>query len=71
MERAFRTAEEEFYQAEDLPANLGGLKSALIAWNQVYERVRPHQALGYLTPQEFYQNWLNNHQRKEAVSDMS
>ena len=38
MERAFRTAEEEFYQAEDLPANLGGLKSALIAWNQVYER---------------------------------
>jgi len=36
-----------------------------------YERVRPHQALGYLTPQEFYQNWLTNHQRKEAVSDMS
>jgi len=71
VERAFRTDGEEFYQVEDLPASLGGLESALIAWNQVYERVRPHQALGYLTPQEFYQNWLNNHQRKEAVSDMS
>jgi len=33
---------------------------------------RPHQALGYLTPDQFYQQWTAaNHQRKEAVSDMS
>jgi len=71
VERSFRTDEEEFYQVQDLPADLGGLQTALLAWNRAYESVRPHQALGYLTPDQFYQNWLNNHQRKEAVSDMS
>ncbi len=72
IERSFRTDEEEFYQVEELPADLGGLEAALLAWNQVYERVRPHQALGYKTPEQFYQDWLLAHSRKEEVlSDMS
>jgi transposase InsO family protein len=72
VERSFRTDEEEFYQVEDLPADLGGLEAALVAWNRVYETVRPHQALGYLTPDEYYQNWLATHsQRKGVLSDMS
>jgi transposase InsO family protein len=72
VERSFRTDEEEFYQVEDLPADLGGLEAALLAWNRIYESVRPHQALGYLTPDQFYQNWLNSHRGKEEVlSDMS
>ena len=72
IERSFRTDEEEFYQVEELPADLGGLDAALLAWNHVYERVRPHQALGYKTPEQFYQDWLKNHSiRKEALSDMS
>jgi putative transposase len=73
VERSFRTDEEEFYQVEDLPADLGGLEAALLAWNRVYETVRPHQALGYLTPNQFYQNWLNSHptRKEEVLSDMS
>lgn len=72
VERAFRTDEEEFYQVEDQPADRGGLEAKLQAWNHVYETVRPHQALGYLTPDEFYEQWANEQrQRKEAVSDMS
>ncbi len=72
VERAFRTDEEEFYQVEELPADLGEAATALQRWNRVYETVRPHQALGYLTPDEFYERWANGqHQRKEAVSDMS
>lgn len=72
IERSFRTDEEEFYQVEELPADLGGLEAALLAWNQVYERVRPHQALGYRTPEQFYQEWLVAHPRREEVlSDMS
>ena len=47
VERSFRTDEEEFYQVEELPAEWGRLETALRAWNQVYETVRPHQALGY------------------------
>ena len=72
VERSFRTDEEEFYQVDDLPADLGGQEAALLRWNQVYETVRPHQALGYKTPEQFYQHWLSTHPiRKEVLSDMS
>jgi transposase InsO family protein len=72
VERSLRTDEEEFYQVEELPADLGGLETALLAWNRVYEQVRPHQALGYKTPEQFYQDWLKvNASRKEVLSDMS
>jgi len=33
----------------------------------VYNTIRPHQALGYLTPQEFLKHNQQN-QRKEKVS---
>jgi len=72
IERSFRTDDEEFYQVEELPTDVGGLEAALFAWNGVYERVRPHQALGYKTPEQFYQDWLTTHSRREEVlSDMS
>ncbi len=72
IERSFRTDEEEFYQVEELPADLGGLEAALLSWNQVYEQVRPHQALGYKTPEQSYQDWLKTHStEKEVLSDMS
>jgi transposase InsO family protein len=75
IERSFRTDEESAsggYQVEELPADLGGRQAALLAWNQRYETWRPHQALGYLTPEQFYQKWLaSNYQREEALSDIS
>src|SRR3990172_3150202 len=71
IERSFRTDDDEFYHVYDLPADFGGIKDALLTWNHRYESWRLHQALGYLTPDQFYQQWLAQHQRKEAVSDMS
>lgn len=71
IERSFRTDDDEFYHVYDLPADRAGLEDALLAWNRRYESHRPHQALGYLTPDQFYQRWTLQHQRKEAVSDMS
>ena len=68
IERSFRTDDDEFYHVQDLPADFGGLRDALLHWNHRYESRRLHQALGYLTPDQFYQQWLS---RKEAVSDMS
>jgi putative transposase len=68
IERSFRTDNDEFYHVQELPADFGGLKAALLAWNHRYESWRLHQALGYLTPNQFYEKWLS---RKEAVSDMS
>ncbi len=71
IERSFRTDDDEFYHVHDLPADFGGIETALLAWNHRYESRRLHQALGYLTPDQFYQQWTENHPRKEAVSDMS
>lgn len=71
IERSFRTDDDEFYHVYDLPKDRAGLEGALLAWNQRYESRRPHQALGYLTPDQFYEQWRLHHQRKEGVSDMS
>ena len=72
IERSFRTDDDEFYYVHDLPADFSGLHQALLAWNHRYESRRPHYALAYLTPNQFYSNWLSQHPlRKEAVSDMS
>ncbi len=71
IERSFRTDDDEFYHVQELPADLGRLEHALLAWNHVYETVRPHQALGYLTPDQFHDHWTAANPRKEAVSDMS
>ena len=73
VERSFRTDDEEFYHVQDLPADISGLETALMAWNHVYENIRPHQALGYRTPEEFYQLWLatQDHRKEAALSDMS
>ena len=53
VERANRTHAEEFYEVTDAPAELDELRAALGAWETVYDTIRPHQALGYLTPAEF------------------
>jgi putative transposase len=58
VERAQRTHREEFYRMLDPPDGLSQLRERLRAWETVYNTVRPHQALGQLTPNEFYQRWL-------------
>ena len=35
--------------------------SGLRAWETTYNTVRPHQALGYLTPAEFLDRWRQDH----------
>ena len=36
-------------------------------WEKAYDSVRPYQALGYLTPQEYVTQWQNYQARKEAL----
>ena len=72
VERSFRADEEELYQVEDLPADLGGLEQALLARNRTYETAPSHQAQGYRTSDQFYHQWLDtNASGKEALSDIS
>jgi putative transposase len=57
VERAQRTHTEEFYEVNDFSLDIVTLNQELEHWERVYNTVRPHQALGYLTPQEFLRRW--------------
>ena len=53
VERVQRTAREEFYACTDVAPRLEDLQPALREYEEIYNTIRPHHALGYLTPQEF------------------
>lgn len=53
VERANRTHTEEFYEVTAADPELEAFQVELRAWEIVYNTIRPHQALGYLTPAEY------------------
>ena len=53
VERANRTHTEEFYEINACSLPITQLNRELEAWERTYNTVRSHQALGYLTPQQF------------------
>ena len=61
VERAHRTHTEEFYEVTDSTFEIADLGEKLLEWERIYNTVRPHQALGYLTPLKFLEK-----QRKEV-----
>ena len=61
VERAHRTHTEEFYEVTDSSFELAELRQELLEWEATYNTVRPHQALGYLTPLRFLER-----ERKEV-----
>ena len=63
VERANRTHTEEFYQVTPCSLEMKKLNRELRQWEKIYNTVRPHQALGYLTPLQFLQR--DSSQRKE------
>ena len=68
VERAQRTHTEEFYELSSADPTVSALLVELREWEHTYNRIRPHQALGYLTPWEFIQKWRREKEaRKEAV----
>lgn len=62
VERSHRTHEEEFYQCYDGDLRLTELRPALRAHEDVYNTIRPHQALAYATPWA----WLQDHQKQKT-----
>lgn len=53
VERANGTHTTEFWELTDAEPELEPLRAALLEWETCYNTVRPHQALGYLTPAEW------------------
>jgi transposase InsO family protein len=63
VERAHRTHREEFYEVADLGWTVAEIRPHLLAWERIYNTVRPHQALGYKTP---WQVVCEHRQRRAA-----
>jgi transposase InsO family protein len=59
VERANRTHSEEFYQVTPCSLEMKKLNRELRRWEKIYNTFRPHQALGYLTPQQFLRQNLS------------
>ena len=65
VERAQMTHTEEFYEVTNASFELSELNRALLKWEKVYNTIRPHQALGYLTPQQFLEQYQQK--RREVM----
>lgn len=63
VKRAHLTHTQEFYEVTDSLFSIAKLNSELLVWERVYNAVRPHQSLGYLTPQEFLECYKQNKRR--------
>ena len=63
VERSNRTHNEEFYEIQAESDQTPVLNRQLLRWEKIYNCVRPHQSLAYLTPLEFITQWKRN-QRK-------
>ena len=60
VERSHLTDELEFYGQGNLYKSFNDQTKALVKWEYTYNFIRPHQALGYLTPMEFYELWKSD-----------
>ena len=65
VERGNGTFKYEFYSQYDGPPNLEKLQASLQDFVGFYNRIRPHQGVGYLTPNECFKKlkhrWLQSH----------
>jgi len=66
VERSHRTHHEEFYQVIPVDWNVHSLNPQLRRWEHIYNTVRPHQALGYLTPLEYLERWKTQSKKAEC-----
>lgn len=50
----------------DTGLDIAELNRALLEWETEYDTIRPNQALGYLTPEEFLKHYLRNRGKEEV-----
>jgi len=68
VERSHLTDDNEFYLKGNLFNDLQMQKEATKRFEDIYNFKRPHQALGYLTPMEFYALWKKNPDKAYAIT---
>jgi hypothetical protein len=60
VERSFLSDDLEFYQRGGLRKNFQEQREAIREQDEIWNWKRPHQALAYLSPRQFYQLWKEN-----------
>jgi hypothetical protein len=69
VERSHLTDEVEFYQHGNICQSFEEQKEKILEWEYIYNNVRPHQALGNLTPMEFYRLWKENPEKAYKIAE--
>lgn len=68
VERSHRSDDDEFYAFHgEARMSLETLKTTGLEREKIWNDVRPHQALGYLTPKEFCELWKKDQPRAEQI----
>jgi len=67
VERSHLSDDKEFYERGNVHSMFKRQKESLKEWEYTYNYKRPHQALGQLTPMEFYQLWKRNPNEAYAI----
>jgi transposase InsO family protein len=57
VEISQRADKYEFYQQGNVCSSLKVMKKRIKEWQDIWNNTRPHQALNYLTPQEYLEKW--------------
>lgn len=68
VERSHLTDDVEFYLKGNLFNDLKQQKEATRKFEDLYNFKRPHQALGYLTPMDFYALWKKNPEKAYEIT---
>jgi len=66
VERAQRTHTEEFYEITNSSFELSELNQQLQQWEIIYNTIRPHQSLHYLTPKQFLEQNHKSIKRRDV-----
>ena len=69
VERSHLTDDNEFWKRGHNYHRFQEQKEALSKWEYIYNYVRPNQALGYLTPIQFYQLWKDSPNKAYEIKD--
>lgn len=69
VERSHLTDDNEFWNRGHSYRPFAEQKQALSKREYIYNYIRPHQALGYLTPMQFYGLWKKNPAKAYQIKD--
>lgn len=69
VERSHLTDEVEFYKHGNIYKTFEKQRQKIAVWEHTYNCIRPHQALGNLTPMEFYELWKSDPEKAYQIAE--